>query len=290
MNESTFERCSHDRQHPYVMIAREMAQDKTISPKAKGVLLYLLSLPSDWKIYHSQLQDGLGVGEDYINSAMDELLAQGYADRSREKVKGKFQAYKYKIRELKKCLPNRENQAGFSGPENPDLHKKHVSVSGAEPSTIKETTTKEREPAVVVSPNSESFELLKAQGFDDKTATSLAKFPKNRILRQIRHLAEAMDEGNIVNPLGWLRNAIESDWTPLESKPSLPQEISVEDQFRNRECARKFRNENWENHDVKINFDLNVEFVQMKSDKLYYKDSKFKELFEHNCRKHFNLT
>jgi hypothetical protein len=126
-NESTFERCPHDKQNPYVMISREMAQDKSISPKARGVLLYLLSLPSDWKIYHSQLQDGLGVGESYVNSAMDEIVKNGYADRSRQRVKGVFQPYKYIIREVKKCLPNGENQAGFSRPENPGLQSKHSS-------------------------------------------------------------------------------------------------------------------------------------------------------------------
>ncbi len=125
MNEPTFRRSPHNKQNPYVMISREMAQDKSISPKAKGILLYLLSLPDDWKIYHSQLQDGLGVGEDYINSAMDELLNHGYAERTREKVKGLFQPYQYEIYEIKKSLPDRENRPGSSGPENPALHNKH---------------------------------------------------------------------------------------------------------------------------------------------------------------------
>jgi len=127
MNEITFQRSPHDRKNPYVMISREMAQDKSISPKARGVLLYLLSLPDDWKIYHSQLQEGLGVGEDYLNSAMEELLQNGYAERTREKVKGMFQPYNYTIFEFKKCLPDRENRTGCSGPENPAIQSKHSS-------------------------------------------------------------------------------------------------------------------------------------------------------------------
>lgn len=128
LKESTFQRSPHDRKNPYVMISREMAQDKSISPKAKGVLLYLLSLPSDWKIYHSQLQDGLGVGEDYINSALEELIISGYADRTRERVKGVFQPYNYTIREFKKSLPNGENRPGSASPENPALHKIDVEI------------------------------------------------------------------------------------------------------------------------------------------------------------------
>lgn len=124
MNEPTFRRSPHNKLNPYVQISREMAQDKSISPKAKGVLLYLLSLPDDWKVYHSQLQSGLGIGEDYLNSAMDELLNAGYAERTREKVKGLFQPYQYTINEFKICLPDRENQPGSTGPENPGIHKK----------------------------------------------------------------------------------------------------------------------------------------------------------------------
>lgn len=126
LSESTFERCPHDKKNPYVMISREMAQDKSISPKAKGVLLYILSLPSDWKIYHSQLQDGLGIGEDYLNSSLEELIKAGYVDRSRAKINGIFQPYKYIIREFKKCSPNGENRPGSSGPENPVIYKKDI--------------------------------------------------------------------------------------------------------------------------------------------------------------------
>lgn len=125
MSEITFRRSAHDKKNPYVMISREMAQDKSISPKAKGLLLYLLSLPDDWQIYHSKLKSDLGVGEDYINSAMDELLKNGYAERTREKIKGIFQPYQYIIYEFKISLPNLENQTGSSGPENPVIHNTH---------------------------------------------------------------------------------------------------------------------------------------------------------------------
>jgi len=146
MNEPLFERCPHDKENPYVQVSRALIQDKSISPKAKGVLIYLLSLPRDWKVYHSQLQDGLNIGEDYLNSAMEELIEAGYADRSRERVKGVFQPYRYKFREFKKCSPKpktptgdlsdspgRENRPGSSGPENPavqikDSEKKETHV------------------------------------------------------------------------------------------------------------------------------------------------------------------
>ena len=115
-NQATITRAKHDKQNPYVLISREMLQDKSISPKAKGILCYLLALPDDWQIYHSQLQSSLNVGEDYINSAMAELLKAGYANRTRQKLNGKFQSYHYEISESKIFF-----QTGFSGPENPGI-------------------------------------------------------------------------------------------------------------------------------------------------------------------------
>jgi hypothetical protein len=145
-NEVSISRCPHDSLNPYAQISRKMLADRSISPKAKGVLSYLLSLPNDWKIYHSQLQYALNVGEDYINSSMEELIHAGYADRTRERVKGIFQPYRYNIREFKKSLPDRENppgsepeinreettpqhvlnQTGLAGPGNPVILKKEL--------------------------------------------------------------------------------------------------------------------------------------------------------------------
>jgi len=199
-NQSTFERCSHDRKNPYVMISREMAQDKSISPKAKGVLLYLLSLPSDWKIYHAQLQDGLGVGEDYINSAMDELLENGYAERTREKVKGLFQPYKYIIREFKKCLPDRENQPGSTGPENPAIQSKHSS-------SYEEEQSKQQQTHVVVVfsclsdipiPEPDKIYLSKSFSEEDvKHAISWSQHPNTKL---IGPLAAALKWASKVRP------------------------------------------------------------------------------------------
>jgi hypothetical protein len=101
-----------------------MFQDRSISPKAKGVLGYLLSLPNDWKVYHKQLMYALNIGEEYLNSAIEELINAGYIRRSRQRVKGVFQPYSYEIAEFKIFLPNGENQPGFSSPENPVLQKK----------------------------------------------------------------------------------------------------------------------------------------------------------------------
>lgn len=138
--ETIFQRSPHDKQNPYVMISRAMLHDPDISPKAKGLLCYLLSLPDNWKIYHSQLQKGLNVGEEYIDSAIKELIAAGYVKRERQKLEGKFQPYAYEVSESKLFLPNGENRTGFSGPENPPVLKKDLN-NRISKEILKETTT-----------------------------------------------------------------------------------------------------------------------------------------------------
>lgn len=192
MNQATFQRSLHDKENPYVMISREMAQDRTISPKAKGVLLYLLSLPSDWKVYHSQLEEGLGVGEEYITGAMDELISAGYADRSRERVKGLYQPYNYTIREFKKSLPNRENQPGSTSPVNQELQSKH-SIS------TKETTTKTKaaSPSVVVFPEKEKKGFKKPAKIYD----CLKKSPVPLLVEDMEEISARNAEEDVINGL-----------------------------------------------------------------------------------------
>ncbi len=144
-NDITIHRSKHDGQNPYVMILRAIFEDKDISPKAKGILGYILSRTDDWDIYHCQLQHALNIGEEYLNSALQELIEAGYAKRTRLRIRGQFQPYQYEISESKKFLPNREtpsggftqqempsqhvlNQTGKTGPENPAVLNNDVVI------------------------------------------------------------------------------------------------------------------------------------------------------------------
>jgi hypothetical protein len=124
-SEVCFFRSLHDGLNPYAQISRAMLHDKDLSLKAKGLLSYLLSLPGDWKIYHSQLMHALNCGESCLNSGFEELIEAGYAKRERSRSnKGTFNPYRYEISEFKKFQPDRIIQPGLSSPENPVIQKK----------------------------------------------------------------------------------------------------------------------------------------------------------------------
>lgn len=81
------------------------------------------------------------------------------------------------------------------------------------------------------------------------------------------------------------KNPVASATSPASSSPKL----SEDQQLANKNLANEFKIFHWKNLDIRREVDIDVEFVKIKNDKILYKDHRFKELFEHNIRKHFNL-
>ena len=112
-DQSSFKRSPLDKRKNFTIVDNDWIRDKSISPKAKGILLYLLHLPDDWIIHHNQLQHALNIGEKSLNSGINELIKSGYAKRMRKKNAGKFQSYDYEISEFKIFLPDAVSQPAF---------------------------------------------------------------------------------------------------------------------------------------------------------------------------------
>ncbi len=72
----TIIRTPHDDQRPYFSMSRYTAQDRSLSWEARGVLAYLLSKPSDWKIIIADLKQNCG--RDKVRKILDELKASHY--------------------------------------------------------------------------------------------------------------------------------------------------------------------------------------------------------------------
>jgi len=84
-NEIFFEICPIPKDDSYLSISTSWIQDKNLSPKAKGILIYLLSLPDNFKINIDELCQRLNIGHAYLHSGMDEIVKYGYAIRTRQK-------------------------------------------------------------------------------------------------------------------------------------------------------------------------------------------------------------
>lgn len=101
-SKTTIQRGKHNRENPFVMISKNMLRDPSLSPKSKGVLCYLLSLPDDWKANPSHLSKVLGISRNTVYSILKELINLGYAKRTESKAEnGQFQSVTYEFFEEK---------------------------------------------------------------------------------------------------------------------------------------------------------------------------------------------
>lgn len=110
-------RAKHDKEHPYVIVSKNIFTDDDLSLKAKGLLGYLLTLPDDWTTYVTQVAKKLGIGRDCARSLFNELIDLGYCKKTvcRENNRYSHTVYEYsELRGFKKTLP----QPGFQAPEN----------------------------------------------------------------------------------------------------------------------------------------------------------------------------
>ncbi|MDU7472120.1 MAG: helix-turn-helix domain-containing protein [Paenibacillus macerans] len=69
------------RDSSYAIIDPYFLSDERLSWKAKGLLGYLLSKPSNWRVYVSDLVKRSKDGKDAVYSALKELEAAGYIER-----------------------------------------------------------------------------------------------------------------------------------------------------------------------------------------------------------------
>lgn len=275
--ESCFERCEHNHENPYVQISRAMFRDKSISPKAKGILGYLLSLPSNWKIYHSQLQDALAVGEDYINSGMEELINAGYAERTRERIKGVFQPYKYKIREVKKCLPEGKTQAGFSSPENPDIQNIYTQNKD-----IQNKQQQAAPDAAVFSSEKEKQHFHKLSDQNNQTSTDSSNL---EISKKKQHNIKNETCPTSTPPFPLKNSPISKKNYPILENVNIPERDKIEITNRYEESVVENAIE-WANHQIEFKKGLAAALKFACSNKLKWEGEKPKKtIYEMLCEK-----
>jgi len=87
----------------YTTISNQLFKDKTISLKAKGLMAYLLSLPSDWDLSINGIVACSKEGRGAIRNTITELISTGYIERIQIRDKGKFVGYDYFVFEQPKA-------------------------------------------------------------------------------------------------------------------------------------------------------------------------------------------
>ena len=88
-------------------INTKFVNDKSLSLKAKGILIYLLSKPPNWKGQLFDIAQSSPDGRKSVRAGMRELVANGYAKIEAKPMKdGKFQGKHYCISDQKNFFEN----------------------------------------------------------------------------------------------------------------------------------------------------------------------------------------
>lgn len=81
----------------FTQIKNQAVRDEELSWKARGILAYLASLPSDWIVYKSEIMKHSIDKKDSFNSGWNELKRAGYIKGIQNRNKGKFTGYTWYV-------------------------------------------------------------------------------------------------------------------------------------------------------------------------------------------------
>ena len=102
-----------------------LVNDKNLSLKAKGIMLYILSKPDDWKVYIKEITKNNKDGIDSVRSGINELLLLKYIQREKRRGEDGTYAWEYIISENPYNTTNQSTldypDMDYPGMENPTI-------------------------------------------------------------------------------------------------------------------------------------------------------------------------
>ena len=85
---------------PFVMVYREVAQDRRLSLEARGLFMLMTSLPGSWRYTVAGLAKMAGCGRDKLRRMLEELERVGYLLREQSRgADGRFQGNVYVLQQ-----------------------------------------------------------------------------------------------------------------------------------------------------------------------------------------------
>ncbi len=149
----------HRHEKDFLIVTNATVQDERLSWEARGLLVYLLSLPPNWEIRVSHLQKQGSAGRDALRRMLRELQKFGYASgvgrESQERSEhGRFNQTEIRVFESPALNPL-YFQAESPSPENPSTVDQPLAVSPSTdlPSPENLSTYKEHSPQKTDSTN-----------------------------------------------------------------------------------------------------------------------------------------
>lgn len=235
------------KEERFTQVDNRFINDPEISAKAKGILLYLLSKPNDWKVYEVDVIKHMKDGRDSIRSGIKELVSNGYIHREQSfDERGKFAGYQYSVYEYKEDNPFYKSNVDGKHVNGNDVDGKHDDVKhdDGKPETTNTKSTKTNSSNTNVNNTNTTNE----SGGENETANNPFAFFADNIGVLTPHVAEQIE-------------AFIEDFTDGEAIVVKALEITVENQKRNFGYAKSILN-NWYAANVRTEQDLKSYLLQ----------------------------
>ena len=118
----------------FTLIDNNLINTPILTPKAKWILIYILSKPYDWEVYQNDITNHANAGKQSIRSGIQELIKRGYITRTKKRNdKGQFVGYEYFAYEKPinsiTLSEVRKPDIGKSDPTNTECTKKDKNVN-----------------------------------------------------------------------------------------------------------------------------------------------------------------
>lgn len=193
--EETIERCPHDKDHPYLMVARKFARDAAIDNEVRGFVLFCLSYPNDWKFKTSHLMKEMGLSKNVFARQRDKALEAGYMGRQTYLDSNNLTRYRYFVSEVPR-YKNSNNSSDnpvselprFRAPEN----RGHTNNNLTENENTKE-----------LSPDHDQEECGNVQKEELKWKELLTMWPHEKDLIKFNFLSQAQIN-HVVSRYAWV--------------------------------------------------------------------------------------
>ena len=104
-------------QKGFTLVLNTAIEDKEISWKAKGILVYLLSKPDSWRFYETQIKEMSTDGLRSVKTGIQELIQAGYLLREQLHNEKGFAGYKYEV-VAERVVTKRNNTKGATSNTN----------------------------------------------------------------------------------------------------------------------------------------------------------------------------
>jgi hypothetical protein len=182
-----------------VMISKKMFRDKSLCPRTKGILGYLLCLPDDWETHPRQVAASLDVSKDQVYAALKEMIENGYATKKTIKgEKGRFSKVVYEFFEEKiEGFKKIDTVSEKPDTEKPDTEKPPLQKTNpTDPLPYTKTTTskqgsglsKERKEDKVKGKQGNSLQSIKISESDKRRLYTL--YPEDLLDKVIKYVTD----------------------------------------------------------------------------------------------------